>query len=79
MRNREDFSISFNEWGSDDFKLIFKSSTKEVSAMEIENVGCVLQVIGKNESITFIPKVRIKEFIKDDKVYKRTLISFNKK
>jgi hypothetical protein len=63
--------ISF--WGNPDtFKLISKAYSieekwmKSTKAMEIENVGCVVQVTtqqGDNiaEAITFVPKVKIKE------------------
>lgn len=60
-------------WGNGDtFKLISKASSvaegwmKSTKAMEIEGVGCVVQVTtqqGNNiaEAITFVPGVRIKE------------------
>jgi len=60
-------------WGNGDtFKLISKASSvaegwmKNTKAMEIEAVGCVVQVTtqqGNNiaEAITFVPGVRIKE------------------
>jgi len=60
-------------WGNGDtFKLISKASSvaegwmKSTKAMEIEAVGCVVQVTtqqGNNiaEAITFVPGVRIKE------------------
>ena len=60
-------------WGNGDtFKLISKASSvaegwmKSTKAMEIEAVGCVVQVTtqqGSNiaEAITFVPGVRIKE------------------
>ncbi len=60
-------------WGNGDiFKLISKASSvqegwmKSTKAMEIENVGCVIQVTtqqGDNiaEALTFVPGVKIEE------------------
>ena len=60
-------------WGNGDtFKLLSKASSKaegwmkSSKAMEIENVGCVVQVTtqqGENiaEAVTFVPGVRIEE------------------
>lgn len=64
-------------WGNGDtFKLISKASSKKegwmksTKAMEIENLGCVIQVStqqGDNvaEAITFIPYVGILDIIND--------------
>ena len=74
--NVEDVKVSTNDikvFGNGDlFRLISKASTKSqgwmksTKAMEIEDVGCVLQVTtqqGDNvaEALTFIPGVRISE------------------
>ena len=75
-------------WGNGDlFKLISKASSKNegwmksTKAMEIEGVGCVVQVTtqqGDNvaEAVTFVPGVKIKENIskKDNIVVSRELI-----
>lgn len=75
-------------WGNGDtFKLISKASSvkegwmKSTKAMEIEGVGCVVQVTtqqGNNiaEALTFVPNVKIEE-IKDENgmVISRKLIS----
>jgi hypothetical protein len=73
-------------WGNGDtFKLISKASSvkegwmKSTKAMEIEGVGCVVQVTtqqGDNvaEALTFVPNVRIEEFYTDEKVERRRLI-----
>lgn len=75
-------------WGNGDtFKLISKASSKEEGwmksskAMEIEGVGCVVQVTtqqGENvaEAICFVPNVKIEES-KDENntVISRKLIS----
>lgn len=75
-------------WGNGDtFKLICKASSqsegwmKSTKAMEIPNVGCVVQVTtqqGDNiaEAVTFVPNVRIHEG-KDEsgKVVSRILVS----
>lgn len=65
-------------WGDGDtFKLISKASSKNerwmksTKAMEIENVGCVVQVTtqqGDNvaEALTFVPHVKIENIYKDD-------------
>ena len=69
----------------DTFKLICKASSKEegwmksTKAMEIEGVGCVIQVTtqqGDNiaEAITFVPNVKI-EFIAGDKMNGRKIVS----
>ncbi len=67
-------------WGNGDtFKLISKASSKNEGwmksskAMEIEGVGCVVQVTtqqGENvaEAVTFVPKVKIEETKGDDGV-----------
>ena len=75
-------------WGNGDpFKLISKASSisegwmKSTKAMEIEGVGCVVQVTtqqGENvaEAITFVPGVRILEKAKEGgEVVSRTLIA----
>lgn len=63
--------ISF--WGNGDtFKLILKASSKSegwmksTKAMEIPNVGCVIQVTTQqwdniSEAVTFVPNVKIQE------------------
>lgn len=65
-------------WGDGDtFKLISKASSKEegwmksTKAMEILNVGCVVQVTtqqGNNiaEALTFVPNVEIREIYSSD-------------
>ena len=67
-------------WGNGDtFKLISKASSvaegwmKSTKAMEIEGVGCVVQVTtqqGNNiaEAVTFAPGVKIKEEITSEQV-----------
>lgn len=77
-------------WGDGDtFKLISKASSKNEGwmksskAMEIENVGCVVQVTtqqGTNvaEAITFVPGVKIEETKEGDKVISRKLVSIVK-
>jgi len=74
-------------WGNGDlFKLIGKASSKEedwmksTKAMEIKGVGCVIQVTTQQndhvaEAVTFIPAVKIKESIVDEKVVGRELVS----
>ena len=75
-------------WGNGDtFKLISKASSKNEGwmksskAMEIEGVGCVVQVTtqqGNNvaEAITFVPNVKIEEAKDSDgKVTSRKLIT----
>ena len=69
------------------FKLISKASSKNegwmksTKAMEIKDVGCVVQVTtqqGDNvaEALTFVPFVKIKETLgDDDKVIGRELVS----
>lgn len=85
-------------WGNGDtFKLISKASSKaqgwmkSTKAMEIEGVGCVVQVTtqqGDNiaEAITFIPGVKIEEDRFDSKtgkianiVLQRKLVDINKR
>jgi hypothetical protein len=73
-------------WGNGDtFKLISKASSakegwmKSTKAMEIESIGCVVQVTtqqGNNvaEALTFVPNVRIEEFYIDENVAGRRLI-----
>lgn len=60
-------------WGNGDtFKLISKASSqnegwmKSTKAMEIENIGCVIQVTTQQdnniaEALTFVPGVKIQE------------------
>lgn len=67
-------------WGNGDtFKLISKASSvaegwmKSTKAMEIEGVGCVVQVTtqqGNNiaEAVTFVPGVKIQEEITPEQV-----------
>ena len=67
-------------WGNGDtFKLISKASSvaegwmKSTKAMEIEGVGCVVQVTtqqGNNiaEAVTFVPGVKIQEEITSEQV-----------
>ena len=75
-------------WGDGDtFKLISKASSKaegwmkSTKAMEIEGVGCVVQVTtqqGENvaEALTFVPGVKIDEVFKIDvKTDEKTLVS----
>lgn len=64
-------------WGNGDtFKLISKASSKKegwmksTKAMQIDNVGCVIQVTtqqGTNvsEAVTFVPGVRVQEYFTD--------------
>lgn len=73
-------------WGNEDtFQLISKSSSieegwiKSTKAMQIDYVGCVVQVTTKqgdnvSEALTFVPKVRIKDLIVDGVVVGRKLI-----
>jgi len=81
-------------WGNGDtFKLISKASSKaegwmkSTKAMEIEGVGCVVQVTtqqGENvaEALTFVPNVRVSELIStntetgEEKVVSRQLVAF---
>ena len=69
----------------DTFKLICKASSKEegwmksTKAMEIEGVGCVIQVTTQQdgniaEAITFVPNVKI-ELIDGDKSNGRKIVS----
>ena len=76
-------------WGDGDmFKLLCKASSaregwmKSTKAMEIPNVGCVVQVTTQQddlvaEAVTFVPGVKIKE-VKDDAgvVIARSLVPF---
>jgi len=77
-------------WGNGDaFKLISKASSvsegwmKSTKAMQIDNVGCVVQVTtqqGNNiaEALTFVPNVKILEIYdspENGKVIERVLIS----
>tara|TARA_R100001244_G_C5166169_1_gene131431 strand:+ start:1724 stop:2029 length:306 start_codon:yes stop_codon:yes gene_type:complete len=74
-------------WGDGDlFKLISKASSKNegwmksTKAMEIKDVGCVVQVTtqqGDNvaEALTFVPFVSIEETKEDGKVVSRKLVS----
>lgn len=77
-------------WGNGDlFKLIGKASSKNegwmksTKAMEIEGVGCVVQVTTQQnnqvaEAVTFVPLVKIKEIKNGNKVTERKLVSINK-
>ena len=69
----------------DTFKLISKASSqiegwmKSTKAMEIDNVGCVVQVSTQQgdsvaEALTFVPGVTIRETLEDDKVISRRLV-----
>ena len=74
-------------WGNGDlFKLIGKASSKaeawmkSTKAMEIEGVGCVVQITTQQdnqvaEAVTFVPLVRIQETKQDNKVISRKLVS----
>lgn len=74
-------------WGNGDtFKLISKASSKNegwmksTKAMQIEGVGCVVQVTtqqGDNiaEALTFVPGVKIEESRDESGVIGRTLVS----
>lgn len=74
-------------WGNGDlFKLIGKASSKNegwmksTKAMEIEGVGCVVQVTTQQndqvaEAVTFVPLVKIEETKDGDEVTERRLIS----
>jgi hypothetical protein len=77
-------------WGNGDmFKLLCKASSvnerwmKSTKAMEIEGVGCVVQVTtqqGDNvsEALTFVPNVKIEESKdENDKVISRKLVQIN--
>jgi hypothetical protein len=73
-------------WGNGDtFKLISKASSKEegwmksTKAMEIKDVGCVVQVTTQQgeqiaEALTFVPNVMIKEIFDGEKVVGRKLV-----
>jgi hypothetical protein len=78
-------------WGNGDtFKLISKASSvkegwmKSTKAMDIEGVGCVVQVTTQQvnnvaEALTFVPNVRIEEFYgRDESVVSRRLIKIQK-
>lgn len=74
-------------WGNGDtFKLISKASSqaegwmKSTKAMEIEGIGCVIQVTtqqGSNvaEALTYVPNVRIKEIQENGEVIARKIVS----
>ena len=74
-------------WGNGDtFKLISKASSKaegwmkSTKAMEIEGVGCVVQVTTQQdynvaEALTFVPMVKIEEVKNGDEIVSRRLIS----
>lgn len=74
-------------WGNGDlFKLIGKASSKEegwmksTKAMEIEGVGCVIQVTTQQDSnvaeaLTFVSGVKIEETKNGDEVIARKLVS----
>jgi len=73
-------------WGNGDtFKLISKASSekegwmKSTKAMEIEGVGCVVQVTTQQwdkiaEALTFVPGVKIKEEFNSEAVTSRKLV-----
>lgn len=76
-------------WGNGDvFKLISKAYSEEegwmksTKAMQIDNVGCVIQVStqqGDNvaEALTFVPNVKILEKKSEDgKVHSRSIVHF---
>lgn len=72
-KNAKDNVSDIEFWGNGDtFKLISKASSKKegwmksTKAMEIRNIGCVVQVTtqqGDNiaEAVTFVPSSKIKE------------------
>jgi hypothetical protein len=74
-------------WGNgDNFKLIGKASSKDegwmksTKAMEIEGVGCVVQITTQQhdqvaEAVTFVPLVKIQETKENNKVIARRLVS----
>jgi len=74
-------------WGNGDlFKLIGKASSKaegwmkSTKAMEIEDVGCVVQVTTQQndqvaEAVTFVPLVKIEETTDNDVVIGRRLVA----
>ena len=76
-------------WGDGNtFKLISKASSKEegwmksTKAMEIEGVGCVIQVSTQQwdkvaEAVTFVPGVKIQEIKENEIVISRKLVSNN--
>lgn len=83
-KNVKDIKVFGN---GDTFKLICKASSKNegwmksTKAMEIEGIGCVIQVTtqqGDNvaEAITFVPGVKI-ELIDGNKDNGRKLVSIN--
>ena len=52
---------------------------KSTKAMEIEGVGCVVQVTTQQndnvaEAVTFVPGTRIEESIENDKVISRKIV-----
>ncbi len=73
-------------WGDGDtFKLISKASSKaegwlkSTKAMEIDKVGCVVQVTtqqGNNvaEAVTFVPNVKIQTIMQNGEVVSRKLV-----
>jgi hypothetical protein len=73
-------------WGNGDiFKLISKASSnvkgwmKSTKAMQIDKHGCIVQVTtqqGDNvaEAVTFVPGVKIKEILENNKVISRELV-----
>ena len=74
-------------WGDGDtFKLISKASSKNegwmksTKAMEIEGIGCVVQVTTQQngnvaEALTFVPQVKIEVTKEEGKVTSRKLVS----
>lgn len=74
-------------WGDGDtFKLISKASSKaekwmkSTKAMEIKDIGCVVQVTTQQgdhvaEALSFIPGVKIAEFEMDGVVLERKIVS----
>ena len=83
-KNVEDIEF----WGDGDmFKLISKAHSesegwmKSTKAMEIPNIGCVVQVTtqqGDNiaEALTFVPKTKIREIYNNVKIIGRELIPY---
>lgn len=73
-------------WGNGDtFKLISKASSvkegwmKSTKAMEIDRMGCVIQVTtqqGENvaEAVVFVPGVKIEETLENEKVISRKIV-----
>ena len=74
-------------WGNGDtFKLISKASSqaegwmKSTKAMEIEGIGCVIQVTTQQDSnvaeaLTYVPGVRIREIKENGEVIAREIIN----